>query len=94
MKTKLHEDTRHWLREFNEQANYSSRNTNPHDYSRWVRFVIAAYINGDDLAEQEVRELLVEAGWDGESATRLSVEFRACLRFIPTYEKYSPDHLD
>jgi len=85
----MHEATRTALDDFNSQANFSSGNTNPHDYRRWVEFVSTALEHGDHLDEQDVRELLVEAGWDDERATRLASEFRVNLRFLEEYLSHS-----
>ena len=87
----LHPDTRYWLDQFNEQANYSSGNTNPHDYSRWVRFVFSAHEHGDDPGEEELREHFRSVGWDEQRAARLAREFRASIRLLPEYDKHLKD---
>lgn len=60
---------------FSNYANKSSGRYHPADEERWFKFIYATLKNKDELDSETVRNLLIDDGWDSETAYNLGKDY-------------------
>ncbi len=76
------EDAATALRRFSSLANMSTSNHHPYDQGRWSDFIYKAARDNADVDASIMHELLMELGWDEDTADRLSSDYESNLAVV------------